>query len=418
MDINIVKLKKYAKDCSVLYVEDDKLIREQTISFLGRFFPIIESAEDGLQGLQKYKKGSYDIVISDINMPNLNGIEMIAGIREINMNQIVLVTSAHNDSENLINLINLSVTRFVLKPFNNKLFLTMLYKIAKEIYVKKIYDKAQQKALEAQVVINMINSGILVIIDGSITTANKAFLDMIGFDDFETFKLEMPEVGVIFQQSEKGINAQTNNDFINELQINSEENRKVCIEKNSKLLEYKVDLTKVGDKEHYIIVFTDISSIKDALNRDEHTKLPIKKVILDHIEAIKMTASVIKVVLITIKNYDNVVQWYGKTDAIVVEAQAAKILKHIVNLVAPKAFLGYFAENKFILLPEKYSWELIQEELNNSIFSYNEKLVEAHKHAQIDYYLSINSEFLEFDTDRNRQEIEIDIINGFENMEV
>ena len=67
MDINIVKLKEYAKDCSVLYVEDDELIRTQTASFLGRFFPNIDLAEDGLEGLKKYKKGSYDIVISDIN---------------------------------------------------------------------------------------------------------------------------------------------------------------------------------------------------------------------------------------------------------------------------------------------------------------------------------------------------------------
>lgn len=418
MDINIVKLKEYAKDCSLLYVEDDELIREQTASFLGRFFPNIDLALDGVEGLEKYINNSYDVVVSDINMPNMNGIDMISNIREINANQIVLVTSAHNDSDNLINLINLSVTRFVLKPFNNKQFLFMIYKIAQEIHFKKKYEISQQQALVAQKIVDMMDSGILVMVDNSVTTANRAFLDMIGFNDFETFKLEMPEIGVIFEQNEHCINAQTNNEFIKELQTLPKQDCKVCINKNNKLFEYKVDITKIDDKEHYILVFTDITSIKEALNSDEHTQLPIKKAVLDYIESLKMMMSSIKVMLITIKNYDNVVQWYGKSDAMVVEAQAASILKKMINDMAPKVFLGYFAENKFILFPDKYSCEAIKEILNNSIFPYNQKLVEAHKHAQIDYHLGISSQLLELSTDKSRLDLEIDIMNGFESMEV
>ena len=80
MDINIVKLKKYASACSVLYVEDDEVIRTATASFLGRFFSDIVLAEDGEIGLEKYKEREFDIVITDINMPNMNGIEMIEAI--------------------------------------------------------------------------------------------------------------------------------------------------------------------------------------------------------------------------------------------------------------------------------------------------------------------------------------------------
>ena len=418
MDINIVKLKEYAKDCSMLYVEDDELIRTQTASFLGRFFSNLDLAKDGAEGLQKYKDRPYDIVVSDINMPNMNGIDMITNIRELNADQIVLVTSAYNDSDNLINLINLSVTRFVLKPFNNKQFLSMIYQIAEELFLKKIYAKSQQQALEAQKIVDMIDSGILVIVDNSIVTANKAFLKIVGFEDFKAFKIEMPEVGVLFEENEDCINAQTNSEFIKEVQTSQKQNPKVCINRNNKLFEYKVDITKVGDKEHYILVFTDISNVKNVLNCDDHTGLPIKKAVLDYIESLKLTTNNIKTVLIIIKNYNHVIQWYGKTDSIRVEAEASEILKNILIESAPNAFLGYFAENKFILVLNEHSYIEIKEELRRSIFPYNQKLTEAHKDAQIDYYLSLKPEFIELDTNTDRQTLEINIMDGFENMEV
>ena len=123
IDINIVKLKKYASICSVLYVEDDGVIREATASFLGRFFPDVVLAEDGEEGINLYKSRAFDVVITDINMPHMNGIEMIQDIKEINYEQPIIVTSAYNDSENLMKLIELDVDRFVLKPFISSFYM-------------------------------------------------------------------------------------------------------------------------------------------------------------------------------------------------------------------------------------------------------------------------------------------------------
>ena len=145
IEINIVKLKKYASECSVLYVEDDELIRTQTASFLGRFFSDIVLAEDGEIGLKKYKSRKFDVVITDINMPNMNGIEMITAIKDIEYEQKIIVTSAYNDSQYLMSLINLNVNRFVLKPFNNKQFLYVLYKIAEELTFNKENAKLQEE---------------------------------------------------------------------------------------------------------------------------------------------------------------------------------------------------------------------------------------------------------------------------------
>jgi len=126
MDINIFKLKKYATVCSVLYVEDYEIIRTQIADFLGRFFSDVVLANDGKEGLAKYKERAFDVVITDINMPNINGIEMIKAIKEINEKQIVIVTSANYESDYLLSLINLEITHFIQKTFNNKEFLYTL----------------------------------------------------------------------------------------------------------------------------------------------------------------------------------------------------------------------------------------------------------------------------------------------------
>ncbi|MDQ7043402.1 MAG: response regulator, partial [Sulfurimonas sp.] len=167
MDINIVKLKKYASACSLLYVEDDELIRTQTASFLGRFFPNIVIAEDGEIGLEMYKKWIFDIVVTDINMPNMNGVEMIEAIKDINYEQIVIVTSAHNDSEFLMKFINMHVTNFVLKPFNNKHFLYVLYKIAEELSFLRekqlLQDELVFMSKRAQNIVDHMSIGIVII---------------------------------------------------------------------------------------------------------------------------------------------------------------------------------------------------------------------------------------------------------------
>ncbi|MEA2073972.1 MAG: response regulator [Campylobacterota bacterium] len=242
MDINIVKLKKYAAECSVLYVEDDEVIRDEIASFLGRFFPDVVLAEDGAIGLNKYKERSFDVVITDINMPNMNGIEMIEAIKEEHYEQTILVTSAYNDSENLMKLLDLDINRFILKPFNNKQFLYVLYKIAEELSLVKekerLEDEVTLLSSRSQVILDQVQLGIIVLRDNELTMANRAFLELAGFDSYETFKLEMPDVSVLFEKATHCISAFSHEEFIEELYKAKEENRKVRIIRNSRTIEY------------------------------------------------------------------------------------------------------------------------------------------------------------------------------------
>jgi len=113
---------KELKTITVLYVEDDEMIRTQTKSVFEKVFKNIFIAVDGEEGLSVYKdnKDQIDIVVTDINMPKLNGLDMVEKINDVSGNVPVVVTTAHTDSTFLMNAININVDKYIAKPFQIK----------------------------------------------------------------------------------------------------------------------------------------------------------------------------------------------------------------------------------------------------------------------------------------------------------
>ena len=149
--IDYVSLEKYAKDISILFVEDDKGISKKMELLLYEIFSKIEVAFDGNEALEKYynfykANNEYpDLIITDIRMPNMDGIELIKHIYKENPNQKIIVLSAHNESEYLMELVNLGIYRFILKPMDYDNFFEIIFKISKEIYMEKykVSDKKE-----------------------------------------------------------------------------------------------------------------------------------------------------------------------------------------------------------------------------------------------------------------------------------
>lgn len=79
---NLKKLKAISSNVSILYVEDDDSLRQSVAKYLKLIFEVVDLAQDGVDGLKAFNKRDYDIVITDIQMPNMNGLEMIKAIRE------------------------------------------------------------------------------------------------------------------------------------------------------------------------------------------------------------------------------------------------------------------------------------------------------------------------------------------------
>ncbi len=113
---------KELKTITVLYVEDDEMIRTQTKTVFEKVFKKVFVGVDGEDGLQVYKenKDQIDIVVTDINMPKLNGLDMVEKINAITANLPVIVTTAHTDSSFLMNAIDINVDKYIAKPFQIK----------------------------------------------------------------------------------------------------------------------------------------------------------------------------------------------------------------------------------------------------------------------------------------------------------
>ena len=150
MSTNIKELSLLTQDLKLLYVEDDKSAREQTLKLLENFFKNVTIAVDGQEGVEKFREEKFDLILSDINMPRLNGLEMLRIIRKEDPNMPVLLLSAHDDSEYFLSAIELDVDGYVLKPLKYKQFLNELRKIAKKISAFNISEN-YQKCLEEEV---------------------------------------------------------------------------------------------------------------------------------------------------------------------------------------------------------------------------------------------------------------------------
>lgn len=136
--MNMKQFNQYSKELTILYVEDDDSIREETLVIFNKIFKEITTAVDGEDGLEKFHQDEFDIVITDINMPKMDGKEMISHIREIDPEQKVVTISAHNESELLISLIKFGINSFILKPMGFQDMVASLYPVCRDAYAQKI----------------------------------------------------------------------------------------------------------------------------------------------------------------------------------------------------------------------------------------------------------------------------------------
>lgn len=104
------------KNLTVLYVEDDDEVRENISTSLSYFVKHIESASNGDEAYALYEKMSPDIIITDIDMPGMNGLELAARVRESDSFIPIVVTTAFKTEEFLLDAVSLHLERYLVKP--------------------------------------------------------------------------------------------------------------------------------------------------------------------------------------------------------------------------------------------------------------------------------------------------------------
>jgi DNA-binding response OmpR family regulator len=141
---NLIRLSELANNLNLLYVEDDKILQTKTKQILEELFASVDCADNGQEGLDEYVQYGiennrfYDLVITDIQMPVMSGVALSKEIVKINPDQTIIVISAHDDSEYLIEFINIGIMKFIKKPFTFDNLILSLLEILESIHSKKI----------------------------------------------------------------------------------------------------------------------------------------------------------------------------------------------------------------------------------------------------------------------------------------
>jgi len=141
------KLLQLTSQLSLLYVEDEDTTREQYDGIFNLLFKEVKSTVNGEEALKEYRKKQYDLVITDLTMPRMDGITLIGELVKINPLQRIIVMTAHNTNKSLKESINFQVDGFLLKPVSMEKLLHLLYKVCDYIIYKKSSAKNVSKSL-------------------------------------------------------------------------------------------------------------------------------------------------------------------------------------------------------------------------------------------------------------------------------
>ena len=127
------EILKLSQGLKVLYVEDNEQARESMVGLLHNLFNEVVVAVDGQDGLEKFfQNGKIDLIITDINMPRLNGLDLIDKIREKDNNVSILVLSAHSEPSYFSKSSKKDIDGYLYKPLESKQFIEAITKVVKK----------------------------------------------------------------------------------------------------------------------------------------------------------------------------------------------------------------------------------------------------------------------------------------------
>ncbi len=171
--------KKYGilQKAHLLIVEDDRFSREQLGLLLSRFVGRLTAAEDGVEGLERFRRDRPDIVVTDINMPRMDGLAMATAIKAEDAGTPVIMVTAHSDTEFFLRSIEIGIDGYVVKPVEMENLLRLLSRHAAALLETRARE-ARGRLFQFTLDINP--NFILSLHAGEVDYVNRTFLDFLG----------------------------------------------------------------------------------------------------------------------------------------------------------------------------------------------------------------------------------------------
>nr|MDA3908470.1 response regulator [Sulfurimonas sp.] len=180
----IKTIKKLSKDINLLYVEDNIGLCANMQKLLERVSDNVIIANDGEEGYKQFLEHEPKIIITDINMPKMNGFKMIKKIQALKPECKIIILSAHDEKKHLHAAINLDVFRYLNKPAKIQELIDTLYDTVLSIH------KEENRRLflnQLQNIFNYQNNIVVMMFEGRFILPNQRFLEFFGVDSLEEF---------------------------------------------------------------------------------------------------------------------------------------------------------------------------------------------------------------------------------------
>lgn len=134
----MITLESYKKQFNILYVEDDVLFTPKIKYILEKSFKSVLIASNGEEALELFKINKIDLIISDINMPKMDGLTFLKKLRELHNDIPFIFLTARQEANTIIDAIQFDISNYILKPIDLKNFLSIVDKSVKKSYKKYI----------------------------------------------------------------------------------------------------------------------------------------------------------------------------------------------------------------------------------------------------------------------------------------
>lgn len=129
----------------ILYVEDEAMTRDELSRFLRRRSPDLVTAENGSEALECFKNHPPDILITDLRMPDMDGLELTQHIRELGFDTPIIITSALSDSETILDAVDRGIIKYIVKPIDAQKLEQALISAAEDILSRKNRSALQKR---------------------------------------------------------------------------------------------------------------------------------------------------------------------------------------------------------------------------------------------------------------------------------
>ena len=258
--LDLKQLKANANGLSILHAEDNPALRENASKLFAKFFDTVYTASDGEEGFEVFQKNNPDIVITDIKMPHMSGVELAKKIRKISPHTKIIIMSAFDDKEYLYTAIELGVFRFLKKPVNLQELTQILYDAVAEIKHERnisIFNSQLENVFNAQ------SSMIMMLKNSTPILANQMFLDFFDLKEIEEFESKYKDFGNLLLKHEDFLYNKPEKSWLEELTANPQQLHHVQLKsRDGTLKHFLLKYQPIPQKDAYAVLsFDDVSEL-------------------------------------------------------------------------------------------------------------------------------------------------------------